>query len=476
MPRAQPQRFTLKVFAYGSNMCTARLVERTPSARAVGRARLDGHRLRFHKLSRDGSAKADAFRTDDPSDRVWGVVFEIEAVEETLLDEAEGYQRGYDKRGVTVVNDAGERIVATMYYAEPKAIVDDLLPYTWYRNFVVVGSLQHGLCQVDEDYVAAVAAHDASRDPDASRERENAATARIAMWETLWADFRDRADRIAAGGAIGRGVDEVTAWQLHGHEEQVGYPLALEALHLPEIYSGSPWAGAGLPGGPQQGQWIALICGNPSIAPNGVHPMLDLWRRAGTTSVVATFDDRFHVGVRDQPLRHGRPLGAPVHWDGNPPRALVQDTWRQLEELIADALAGSGHGVAWPLGTAAAIADAVPWKFRAWNDVAEPTKVALMRAGAPYLRWFLQGGASGGRPPAIVAFLGSCARRTARLIAPNLPIEERVTRAAFQNLGEQELLPGVRAFVIVGPHPVDGANRFNRYRGDMLAALVEALA
>ncbi len=117
----------------------------------------------------------------------------------------------------------------------------------------------------------------------------------------------------------------------------------------------------------------------------------------------------------------------------------------------------------------------MPWKFKKWNDVAERTKVPLMRAGAPYLRSFLQGGASGGRPPAIVAFLGSCARRTARLIAPTVPIEERVTQVAFQNLGQRDLLPGVTPFVIVGPHPEDHANRFSRYRGEMLAALIEAL-
>ncbi len=462
----------MKVFAYGSNMCSARLMARTPSARAVSVAHLAGHRLRFHKSSIDGSAKADAFRTGAAGDRIWGVVFEIDPAEEGELNRAEGYRCGYDKKGVEVTTQRGEAIAATMYCAEPGAIVDGRVPYTWYKNFVVTGALEHALPAA---YVDAIAKHNATRDPDARREEESAAIARVGMWHALWTDFSERAGRIAVGGVIQQGVDEVTAWQLHGNEDQIGQPLALDALHLPELYSGSPWAGAGVAGGPRQGQWIALICGNPSIATDGVHPTIGHWEAVGPAPLVATFDGRFAVGVRDEPLRHGRPEGPPVHWEGDPPHAVVQDTWRQLEVLVTHALDGAGLAAPSPLGTVAAIADAVPWKFRTWNPVPEGTKVSLMRAGAPYLRWFLQGGASGGRPPGIMAFLGSCARRTARWIAPNVGINDRVTQAPFQNLGVQQLLPGVSAFVIAGPHPVDGANRFNVHHDAMRDALVEAL-
>jgi gamma-glutamylcyclotransferase len=50
-------------FAYGSNMSLSRLRERVPSAEAVGCFSLNGHDLRFHKLSKDGSGKCDAFFT-----------------------------------------------------------------------------------------------------------------------------------------------------------------------------------------------------------------------------------------------------------------------------------------------------------------------------------------------------------------------------------------------------------------------------
>ena len=45
-------------FAYGSNLFSARMRERVPSAQARGPARLAGHRLTVDKPGRDGTAKA----------------------------------------------------------------------------------------------------------------------------------------------------------------------------------------------------------------------------------------------------------------------------------------------------------------------------------------------------------------------------------------------------------------------------------
>jgi gamma-glutamylcyclotransferase len=46
-------------FAFGSNMLLERIKKRVPSARALGIATLGGYALRFNKLSKDGSAKAN---------------------------------------------------------------------------------------------------------------------------------------------------------------------------------------------------------------------------------------------------------------------------------------------------------------------------------------------------------------------------------------------------------------------------------
>ncbi len=51
----------VRYFAYGSNMLTARLHERVPSATPIGIGQLEGHALRWDKRSwRDGSGKCDA--------------------------------------------------------------------------------------------------------------------------------------------------------------------------------------------------------------------------------------------------------------------------------------------------------------------------------------------------------------------------------------------------------------------------------
>ena len=54
-------------FAYGSNMPSARLRGRCPSARAIGIAELRGHELRWHKRSKDGSGKCDIVAVDTPN-------------------------------------------------------------------------------------------------------------------------------------------------------------------------------------------------------------------------------------------------------------------------------------------------------------------------------------------------------------------------------------------------------------------------
>ncbi len=64
----------MKYFAYGSNMSISRLRERVPSAVRLGIFFLEGHRLCFHKASEDGSAKCDAYQTNNPNDEVIGAL------------------------------------------------------------------------------------------------------------------------------------------------------------------------------------------------------------------------------------------------------------------------------------------------------------------------------------------------------------------------------------------------------------------
>jgi hypothetical protein len=157
-------------FSYGSNMCTGRLRSRVDSASPVGIAHLSGYSLRFHKRSKDGSAKANAFFTGKPGDVIWGVIFNIQSSQKSLLDRAEGLGAGYAEESVVVVDEKGNQQRVFMYVADQSAIADRRRPYSWYKRFVIQGAKQHGL---PPEYVASLDAVVAVGDPDADRDHEN---------------------------------------------------------------------------------------------------------------------------------------------------------------------------------------------------------------------------------------------------------------------------------------------------------------
>lgn len=163
---------SMKIFAYGSNMCTARLQARVPSARALGIASLAGHSLRFHKRGwRDGSGKCDAFACDDPGARVWGVVFEIDDAEKPDLDRIEGLDNGYDQARLAVTPPAGQPHEAWLYRAHPSAIDPAAIPFRWYRDLALAGAREHHL---PEAYVRRhITAAPTHPDPNTTRARRH---------------------------------------------------------------------------------------------------------------------------------------------------------------------------------------------------------------------------------------------------------------------------------------------------------------
>jgi hypothetical protein len=161
-------------FAYGSNMSTARLRERTPSCKPLGIATLPGHELRFHKRSIDKSGKCNAFARDNNNSEVIGVLFSFDPAERAKLDKAEGVGSGYEHAMVTVVNEKGRRRKVLTYLATPDYIDDDLKPYSWYKDFVLAGSREHGLpSEYIAEYIQSV---DAIEDPDKTRDAKQRAT------------------------------------------------------------------------------------------------------------------------------------------------------------------------------------------------------------------------------------------------------------------------------------------------------------
>lgn len=155
---------TIYYFSYGSNMSTLRLAHRAPSVRALAVARLQRHRLRFHKRGKDSSGKCDAELTGDATDVVYGVVFEIAASEKLRLDEHEGLNKGYEEKRVSIWTEDGKELEALTYYATN--IDPALKPYDWYKEHVVRGAREHGL---PREYVESIAAVEAVPDPDSPR-------------------------------------------------------------------------------------------------------------------------------------------------------------------------------------------------------------------------------------------------------------------------------------------------------------------
>lgn len=151
-------------FAYGSNMSTPRLAARLDFVKHVDVAVLDGHRLAFHKVGTDGSAKCDAFRTGAPADAVIGVVFQIEAHEKPVLDRIEGLGSGYAQKQVCVTSRGDEQLDAFLYQATH--IDRALKPFAWYKRHVLHGAREHGL---PADYIRNIEQTESMTDPDAGR-------------------------------------------------------------------------------------------------------------------------------------------------------------------------------------------------------------------------------------------------------------------------------------------------------------------
>ena len=152
-------------FSYGSNMLEKRLRLRVPSARFIGRARLPGHRLAWHKVSKDGSGKCDIVKEPGEESSVWGVLFTIDDGEKRLLDKAEGLGYGYDMGTVTVITSNG--------HVEPKTykasnIDPTLEPFVWYHALVVAGAKEHKL---PDAYIKQLEDVPTRADPDRERHR-----------------------------------------------------------------------------------------------------------------------------------------------------------------------------------------------------------------------------------------------------------------------------------------------------------------
>ena len=159
---------SVRIFAYGSNMCSGRFRAYKVKPLGARRAYLSGWKLLFHKCSSDGSGKADVVPAHADA-RVWGIVYEISKADLRKLDVGE---QGYHRCRLTLSGPRGGSFRAWVYRADPNACESGLLPYGWYKRFLVEGAEEHNL---PSDYITSLRAIAAKLDPDQSRDKKKRA-------------------------------------------------------------------------------------------------------------------------------------------------------------------------------------------------------------------------------------------------------------------------------------------------------------
>ncbi len=160
-------------FAYGSNMLSARLRARCPSARLLGPAWAEGHCVRFEKRGMDGSGKA-ALIAADP-DKAAGVLYAMESADLAALDRFEGAGHGYDRVEDVTIRHGNRPARAMTYLAcDPQP---GLVPFDWYLALILAGARQHGFAA---SYLNRLGGHPWQADPDPDRPGRRAALQALA--------------------------------------------------------------------------------------------------------------------------------------------------------------------------------------------------------------------------------------------------------------------------------------------------------
>jgi len=155
--------------AYGSNLHRLRLADRVPSAKLVGTVALPGQRIAFHKLSTDGSGKADLLESGAEEDVAWGAVYQLAPHHVARLDRAEGLGNGYDRSRILV--RLGETQCECFTYRAARSHIDDALrPYHWYKEFILAGARYLSL---PESYIDSLAQVESIDDPLEDRAASN---------------------------------------------------------------------------------------------------------------------------------------------------------------------------------------------------------------------------------------------------------------------------------------------------------------
>jgi len=166
----------LYYLAYGSNLHPMRMTQRVPSARFIGKVEMRGRQLAFHKHSNDGSGKCLLYSEQGDDQVAHGVLYEINGSEKAALDRAEGVGKGYVEQQFMIPcpHLSGPDYIAFSYGAQSTHINPGLVPFDWYKTYVLAGATYHGM---PAEYIEAIRATPSKIDLDTERSRKN--------WECL---------------------------------------------------------------------------------------------------------------------------------------------------------------------------------------------------------------------------------------------------------------------------------------------------
>jgi gamma-glutamylcyclotransferase (GGCT)/AIG2-like uncharacterized protein YtfP len=135
-------------FAYGSNLLRDQMIARTGAVRGGDDGprivSLPNHRVAFNVLGSNGQIYANIVESGEG---VLGVVYRCS--EESLV-KLDGYEGGYDRREVIVIDDDGQELTAVAYIARPECLTFESRPSAAYLRKIVTGAREHGL---PEEYI-----------------------------------------------------------------------------------------------------------------------------------------------------------------------------------------------------------------------------------------------------------------------------------------------------------------------------------
>jgi len=169
---------TFLYFAFGSNLSSERIRVQNPSAKFLTTARLKGYRLNFDSYStRWRGSPATITQTDNPTDRVYGVLWELDLEHLQTLDDQEGVANEvYHRLTLPVApctvalgavqhcqnEDNYEGIVEVLtYQLTPKRLAlargqGDSRPSLAYKSVILKGAREHKLPKSYLDELVAV--------------------------------------------------------------------------------------------------------------------------------------------------------------------------------------------------------------------------------------------------------------------------------------------------------------------------------